>query len=167
MKEEKPVSPENRLIRAVAAAIFLPDGRIYTVEETVSRPEYGKIAGMRTIPMETLGDGETEEEGIKRILFYGDEVAKGSIKVLEIQRVGLYLVGKIAQITLFRAECELLNSREPSALDDVVVPLWLKPRDLLKFWVRQGVREIIEDVISNNRNIFRETKPVSLKRNEP
>lgn len=163
MEEKRPISPENCLIRAVAVAIFLPDGRIYTVEETTSRPEYGKIAGMRTVPMETLGGGETEEEGVKRILFGGDELAKGSIKVLEFQRVGLYLVGKIAQITLFRAECELLSSDELSALDDVVAPLWLKPKDLLKFWVRQGVREMIKDVINNNWNIFRETKPVLLE----
>lgn len=150
------------MIYAVAVAIFLPDGRIYTVEETTSRPEYGKVAGMRTIPMETLGEGEAEEEGMNRILLGGDEVVKGSIKVLEFQRVGLYLVGEIAQITLFRVECELLNSREISTTGDVVAPLWLKLKDLLKFWVRQGVREMIEDIEKNRTDVSRETESVSL-----
>lgn len=100
---------EVLIIRGVAVVLMLPDGRVYTVEETTSRPNYGKMPGMRTIPMETLNEDELPKEGLKRLLFSGkEEIASGMIEVKEVEEIGVYTLN-IAAVSLYKVKCELLD----------------------------------------------------------
>ena len=66
--------PAEWAIRGVAVLAFDPTGKIIMVEETEDKPEYGKYAGMITIPMETMNPGEMAVEAAVR--GFGEEIGE-------------------------------------------------------------------------------------------
>lgn len=145
--------PEMRPIQAVSAIIFSTEGDIYTVVETTSMPDYGKYAGMRTIPMETMKEGERHEDTLMRLI--KEEVGDNVVKVLAYERIGIYGLNNAAATCY--AVCAEFNGEIEPEIDGVVDPKWIKPGDLLNRWTRGGVKEMIEDYLNGERNVSRST----------
>ncbi|MBI4059283.1 hypothetical protein HY404_03535 [Candidatus Microgenomates bacterium] len=160
---ELSISPEKRKLQAVAAAIILPSGLLYTIEGTTNRPEYGKMAGMRSIPMETMKVEETHFDTLFRLA--EEELGNGIIQIRKIERVGMYGIG-VAGLTFYRMDVELLQEDNVPPDSEVTKPLWMSPAELIDLWVRQGVVEMIEDLQAGKHGIIRETAPVPLEPRE-
>lgn len=162
---ELPLPPEARALQAVAAIIISSDGlerRVYTIEETVDRTDYGKATGMRTIPMETANEGETKEETLRRLI--DEEVGRGILEIRNIERIGIYGIG-VAAATCFLVEVEVKNGQGSVDLGDVKDPRWMKVEDLMTSWTRRGVKEMLEDFCAGRRGVSRNSCcPVPLNR---
>ena len=161
---------EARPKQAVAAIIVdRQTNLIYTVVEKESHPEYGKEAGMRTHPMETIDTdrGQTEEEALDQL--FDQEVHEKLVRI-GAEFIGYYGVD-VAAVKLYLIHVERNgvshNGNEDGynhnvRRDEVTDPRWMKPEDLLLERVRMGVHEMIEDCFSGRRDVRRECRPVPL-----
>lgn len=153
---------EARPIQGVAMVLIDPAGLVYTNEEKASRPEYGKLAGMRATPMETKKPGETDEETLRRL--FEEEVEENLVTDRPVE-LGFYGVGVAA------VRCFIIPVIERDGINpnykrrEVTDPRWIPPTQLTNgLWVRQGVREMIGDYLSGARRIRREScQSVSLE----
>lgn len=166
-EREQPLPLEARPIQGVAAIIIpqLTD-LIYTVVERENRPEYGKRAGDRTIPMETIEGVQTEEQTLVQL--FEQEVYE-NLTIMGTEPIGYYGLCNIVGVRLFRVHVErngLTNNgngyNHNVRRHEVTDPRWMKPEDLLLERVRMGVPEMIEDYFLGRRGVRRECKPVPL-----
>lgn len=161
---------EARDSQAVAAIIVdRSTNLIYTIEEKRDNPEYGKMAGMRTIPMETIEPGEDpEQQTLPRLFKEEVDIFGDNIRILRTEYVGYYGVGAAAaRLYLTYVERDGVtgndNGRNNSDSEqDVVDPIWMPREEINSQWVRMGVAEMLEDAFSGKRNVIRECKPVPL-----
>jgi 8-oxo-dGTP pyrophosphatase MutT (NUDIX family) len=67
-----------QIISGVGLILFEPKGKTLVLRELKSKPHYGKYAGMLSIPLETIEDGETKESALKRLMHeeIGEEIGK-------------------------------------------------------------------------------------------
>jgi hypothetical protein len=156
---------EARPIQGVASIIVDRNDLIYTVVEKTSRPEYGKEAGMRTPPMETVIPGETPDQTLSRL--FQEEVHE-RLTILGTEMIGLYGLNS-AGVKLFVVHVDRSgHSHNGNGYNhninghEVTDPKWLKPEELMTERVRMGVAEMIGDYVSGNRDVRRECKPVPL-----
>lgn len=163
MVEHEPLIPlEARPTQAVAVILFSPEELIYTIVETESRPDYGKIAGMRTIPMETIDPGETCQTTFLKLL--KEEVGEDIVDVKSVEEMGIYGINSAAAATCFVVQVERKKFQYPQNLDGVIDPQWVTVSELLGVWTRQGVFEMIEDWRLGRRSVYRlSCRPVSHK----
>lgn len=155
---------KGRPIQAVAAILVDPAGDIYTVEETDNRPDYGKYAGMRTIPMEKINNGEAPEQAVLRLI--DEEVGKGILTVFSTRELGYYGIG-VAAVRCFVLRVIRKKPDHPPDLDGVTNPEWVKAGLLLETWTRQGVREMVKDYRADRRGMVRlDCRSVVLERED-
>lgn len=155
-----PLPLEARPKQGVAMVLLDPAGLVYTNEEKASRPEYGKLAGMRAIPMETKKPGETDEETLRRLF---EEEVKENLVIGRPVELGFYGVG-VAAVRCFIVPVIGRDGINPDYnIQEVGDPKWIPPTQLTDgMWVRQGVREMIRDYLSGARRTRRECTSMSL-----
>lgn len=161
-ERENLLPPEERSIQAVAAMIVCPEGTVYTVVETVDRPEYGKLTGMRTIPMETMEPGETHVQTLSRLL--KEEVGGNIVNVSASERLGIYGINDAAA-TFFVVEAVRNDSASDLVIDGVLNPAWINFAELQSTWTRAGVAEMLEDYLQGRRNVVRNSVRMEYQKN--
>lgn len=133
----------------VGALLVTQDFRFLTVQELKTKRSTGKIAGMRTAPMETVIEGESDDEALKRL--FQEEVILQEIeppldkKVLlcKIQLTnGVWLHGYLLQIEQLALAVTGTENQEVSH------PLWTSISEVLHSdpddrQFRPGVRELV------------------------
>lgn len=154
------IPPERRSIQAVSAIIVAPTNRVHTIVETSTRKDYGKVAGMRTIPMETMELGETHLETLARL--FKEEAGREHQRFVSVQIVGIYgLGGAAATCFVVRVEEEFTPVTNTG---DVKDPKWLYVCDAMNLWTRQGAFEMLSDFTAGRRGVSRNAcHPVSLE----
>jgi hypothetical protein len=141
---------EELPIQGVAAILVVPSEKIYTIRETMSRPEYGKMEGMRTIPMETVESGEDRLGTLRRLI--KEEVGEGSVEIDRVEKIGIYGLD-VAAATCYVVRAQRITS---SGLEgDVTDPRLMSVDEILTSWTRRGVVEMMEDFLNNRRNVVR------------
>ncbi len=145
-------------LTGVGLLIVTPDGYFLTIEETRTKRKTGKIAGMRSLLMETLEAGETQGQAIKRLLIDDEEVSAEQFRVLapekKICRVqltpGVWLHAYLIQVP------DRFPVRSGTA-PDAKNPGWNHINEVLesspiehKF--RQGTREVIISYLGHKEN---------------
>ncbi len=142
-----------RRLRAVALAVSNPDGDILMLEELTSKPYLGKLAGMRSIPMETKRPDEPDAAALARLL---DEEAAGLDGTVAIDAtvIGCYRIVPHVWVRLYGARCAVRTV--PTGGDaDIGNHAWIRPADALGLWLRRGAREMITDSGNGCRGIVR------------
>jgi hypothetical protein len=163
IEKKQPPPFESRPIQGVAAIIVARSTNlIYTVVETTSRPEYGKEAGMRTIPMETIESGQKVEDALGQLF---EQEVHENLNKIRVEFIRYYGIGNMVAARLYLVHVEkngfLHNgngyNRNVRA-HEVTDPKWMAPEDLLRQRVRMGVPEMIEDYLLGVRGGERECK---------
>lgn len=158
-EREQPLPLEAKPTQGVALIIVRrPDRFIYTIRENETNTSYDKIAGMRSIPMETLKHGETRESALARLLI--EEITE-RLEVTNFERVGMYGVG-VAAVTCWTVEVGPQVGINPHFSfynngDGVSEPLWVPPDELINngFWLRRGALEMVSDYLNGRKGVYR------------
>lgn len=156
--QEFPLSPEIiEEKRGVGIFLVTSDGYFLTVEETRTNRHTAKVEGMRSIPMETLEPGETDEDALYRAL--GNEEVK-SEAFRELKPRAKLCAVQIAPGVWLHAYLIIVPSIfqvEPGNAPDVTGPGWNHINELLgstpgnrKF--RPGNREVIKSYLEFRQN---------------
>jgi 8-oxo-dGTP pyrophosphatase MutT (NUDIX family) len=127
-------------------ALFLADGNghFWTVVEMADKPAVGKMAGMISIPMETMEDGEEPEDALQRLL--AEEVGEG-VSGTPTEIGNTYFPGDNGTIAYrifcFHLECAAVRGVQlsPGDSDDVAPHGWLTRRKVSELGER-GRREL-------------------------
>jgi len=57
-----------KIVSSVGLVLFDPEGRILMLKELESKPHYGKVAGMLSVPIETIEEGEMVDQTLRRLV---------------------------------------------------------------------------------------------------
>lgn len=140
-------------LRAVALILVEPRGDILVLQETKAKPHIGKHAGMYSIPMETIRDGETHESALHRLF---REELTGMPVATASHRIGAYLVVPGVWATLYLART-LRTDLTTITGDDVTSHVWMPPDQALTLWLRRGAAEMIRDFMDGTTGVIRRT----------
>lgn len=140
-------------VRGVALIIEHPSsGHILTLREMEDKPWLGKLAGMRSIPMETLRDSESHDEAIQRLIH--EELS--DLPVLpDIMRIGAYLIVPRIWVTLYTARSASTDLTEVAKTHEVDSHAWVSPEQALGLWLRRGAQEMIQDYLDRKTGVIR------------
>ncbi len=150
------------LLRGVALMIVNPEGAILLLQELEAKPDLGKYVGIYSIPMETIEEGEDEQEALARLI--AEELGGLPVEV-EPEYRGLYWIAPYARASLYvgRTKTNRLPIG-PQKLGEVDGYQWVSPKKALEFWVRRGVREMLADYIGGRSGVTRRyCRPVASK----
>jgi ADP-ribose pyrophosphatase YjhB (NUDIX family) len=141
--------------KTIGVALILRNwhGKVLVLREKQTKLELGKMAGMYSIPMETVKilEGETPREAVERMI---REEVPCFDKHVEFApdwerayraRRGIWVL--LYTGFTWRVDTPILT--KPS--DEVDDHRWMFPQDILKLWTRKGVREMIMDRYFSDR----------------
>ncbi len=147
IKQNEEVITEN--VIGVGVLLVTSDSRFLTVQELKNKRSTGKIAGMRTAPMETVMDGESDADALKRL--FQEEVVLNEAELPLDKKVllckiqltnGVWLHGYLLQVEqpVFAA----IGTENHEVSD----PLWTSIEEVLhsnsdKRQFRPGVKELV------------------------
>lgn len=145
-------------LKGVGLFIVTPDGYFLTIEEARTKRKTNKIAGMRSLLMETIEAGETQEQAIARLLINDEEVSAKQFRTLTPERKlcrvqltpGVWLHAYLIQVS---GQFPVRPGTAPDARN----PGWTHINDVLasspseqKF--RPGTREVIKSYLAHKEN---------------
>ncbi|TSC89431.1 MAG: Uncharacterized protein G01um10145_588 [Microgenomates group bacterium Gr01-1014_5] len=147
IKQNEEVITES--VVGVGALLVTPDLKFLTVQELENKRSTGKIAGMRTAPMETVVDGESDDDALKRL--FQEEVVLDEAELPLDKKVllckiqltkGVWLHGYLLQIE--RPVLAVIGTENHEVSD----PLWTSIEEVLHSnpdnrQFRPGVRELV------------------------
>ncbi len=140
-------------IRGVALIIKHPGTeRILILRENEDKPWLGKLAGMWSIPMETLHDGEAHDAAVRRLIH--EELS--DLPVLPgVMRIGAYLIVPRIWATLYTARSASTDLTEVAKTHEVDSHAWVNPEQALRLWLRRGASEMIRDWLDHKIGVVR------------
>src|SRR3989344_4633533 len=146
----KPAKEEiTENVIGVCALLVTSDFRFLTVQELKTKRSTGKIAGMRTAPMETVVDGESDDDAINRlfqeeVVLYGIQLTLDKkVLLCKIQLTkGVWLHGYLLQIE--KPVLAAIGTEK----HEVAGPFWTSIEEVLQSnpddrQFRPGVRELV------------------------
>lgn len=153
MAQEIDKTPEiKESVVGVGVFIVTPDNRLLTLEELTTKRVTGKIAGMRSLPMETVEAGETHEQAIERL--FQEEVVVDWISASQTRILlckaqltpGVWLYSYLICVP------ETLTVGIGTDGGKVANPSWINTEDILSSQpserrFRPGVRETIKSYL--------------------
>ncbi|OGY10151.1 MAG: hypothetical protein A3A58_02500 [Candidatus Blackburnbacteria bacterium RIFCSPLOWO2_01_FULL_41_27] len=146
----KPTEEEiTENVIGVGVLLVTPDFRFLTVQELKTKRSTGKIVGMRTAPMETVIDGESDDDAIKRL--FQEEVVLNEAELPLDKKVllckiqltkGVWLHGYLLQIE--QPVLAAIGTEKHEVSD----PFWTSIEEVLQSnpddrQFRPGVRELV------------------------
>ncbi len=135
------------IIRGVALIVADPHGRILLLREFESKPQFGKAAGMRSIPMETAGPGELNVTTLRRLVT--EELPGFPPHIADsAQAWGKYRIVDDVWVELFVTQLGTEHEYAGKAAregDEVGDHAWFTPTAAQEEWLRRGAREMIAD----------------------
>ncbi len=142
------------VVRAVGLILLCRHGsHILTIEERKDKPAIEKKAGMVSFPLETLEDGESYDDALRRLLkeeigiAYNNITLPGQCGVFSRQ----FESGIIAHYVIYMSQCRGTIRYDPHD-DDVVFHGWLRPHDLETYpCIRIEVRHFLDVCMANGR----------------
>ncbi len=143
-------------LRAVALIVTHPyTDQILTLRELESKPHLGKFADMRSIPMETMHDGETHRHAVHRLI--REELAGMPVRSVHVRkdRIGVYRVVPHVWVSLFTALSDTNDLSCIVGADGVDTHAWVHAEEALGLWLRQGAAEMIGDHLNNKTGVIR------------
>lgn len=142
--------------RGVALIVASPDDRLLVLQEFEDKPQYGKHAGMFSMPMETARDGELDQAILDRLV---EEELPGMNHDLALQAVpyGLYRIVANVWVRLYAVQtASIALPIEPSTSKrEVGNYWWCAPSNTSRLWLRQGAREMFADYLASQMNVVR------------
>lgn len=144
------------MLWGVALVAVNLDGKILMLTERESKPNIGKPAGSRSIPMETKEPGETDQSALSRLI--AQELPGLGTTLKLHKKHGTYCVvfeNPAAWVRLYSATASDATLPCDNPLSDVGEYSWEAPHDALGLWLRRGAREMIEDFIAGRNEIVR------------
>lgn len=143
----------RRGIRGVALVVVNPDNEILILQEFELKPHLGKYPGMFSIPMETSRPGEPDRSALVRLV--AEELSGFAAKLgIREARCGVYRIVPRVWVSLYAAtvpDATLPNSE--GGISEVGNYGWVSLSDVVKLWLRQGAREMIEDYAAGRSNV--------------
>ncbi|MEK7519327.1 MAG: NUDIX hydrolase [Patescibacteria group bacterium] len=132
--------------RGVALLVTNPKREIIILEEFQEKREFGKLAGMFSIPMETSEPAEDDCLTLKRLVEH--ELCGFNSKIYIERLSGSYQVVPGIWVFLYVAQFPdcVLPSLDPTG--EVGNHRWMNPRMALDLRLRQGAREMIRDYLN-------------------
>ncbi len=140
-------------LRAVALVTANAAGDILILQEFVSKPDLGKYEGMFSIPMETCHHGEPDLLALKRL---HDEELTGLPFMGEPNYIGAYRVAPRIWARLYSTKIDSTPTIIGHTLE-VGNHQWMSVQKARGLWLRRGALDMIEDYVSNARNVVRLT----------
>ena len=145
----------DNLIRGVALIVQNPLGKILILQEYETKPQYGKICGMFSVPMETVELNESDRCALIRLAeeeLPGVELLLGDITPL----IGSYKIDTQIWVNLYHAQAQQHDLPNPQSLQSKEVGnhQWLAPGEALELWLRRGAREMISDFACGKKNVL-------------
>jgi len=157
--ESEPKKEKQRKISAVGAIIMFSDGRILIAKETQDKPEIDKKAGDWGFPVETLKEGESFNDGLKRLI----EEEVGSLEYFFdpkrdwVGDYGIESLGKTIweRVFVLHAKASSLEANNLASVDNEVIDhRWVFPKSLQSLPRRSGVWEPLKDFTSGQRGVI-------------
>ncbi len=129
----------------VALILTNPLGQILTLKELGCKPQIGKCAGMRSIPMETIERRESRAEALWRLVH--EELCGLNVELDPAPR-GMYWVTPTVAATLYCGRAPALDLPTQGCDEDVTEHRWEDPRAAMTQWLRLGAIDMIRDFLS-------------------
>lgn len=129
---ENETLPVKTPMIGVAGLITNTEGQVYTIRENNSKWITQKFKGMRSIPMETIEDGESLEDATRRMLLeeIGGLDISSRYQLTQNSSVGGFFVHPEVFVHIFHLHC--YNSELSHGTgDDVKDPQWVSTREIL------------------------------------
>lgn len=153
----------ERQIEGVAAFIAAPKYyRVLTIEELQTKRSTNKIAGMRSIPMETVEPGESYEDALRRLLEEEVMIELGvnysTSRLLSTCELCVFqMIPNVWVHTFFLGTAGTHMTRVGSEAKEVANPKWEHVRDILDHDLgsrlyRGGNRESVWSFLREMRN---------------
>lgn len=147
-------SPEiKERVVGVGAFIITPDNFFLTIRELTTKRLTGKIAGMRSLPMETVEDRETDEQALTRL--FEEEVEVSGLNGLEGKALlcRIQLTNEVWLHTYLIRVPDILHTEVGTDANKISEPAWININEILKSKpserrFRPGVRESIKSYAS-------------------
>jgi hypothetical protein len=134
-----------KIVRSVGLLLLDNLGRILLLKELESKTHYGKVAGMISIPIKTIEEGETSDQALNRLII--EEVgAPICASPAFFEEFTIMLNGTYTErLRVFTGVCTKSFVAHPNNTDIVCLG-WIKPRELLS--VSPGLRRVeVEPVL--------------------
>jgi hypothetical protein len=121
---------------------------VLILREKQTKPALGKMAGMYSIPMETvrISEGENACEALKRLVEEEIPCYTGQVEFARDWHYA-YCIPPNIWVLLYTGFTWRIDTPviDPSS-EEVGEHEWVSPSTLLQLWVRKGVREMTEDL---------------------
>lgn len=130
-----------KLVSSVGLVLFDPEGRILVLKELESKPHYGKMAGMLSVPIETVEDGENNDQALVRLV--DEEVGvpiDGTLSFFQELRVRLNN-SYTERMYIYKGVCRLAFVAKPKDTD-VQFFGWMLPQRILELPKEQRRLEV-------------------------
>jgi 8-oxo-dGTP pyrophosphatase MutT (NUDIX family) len=134
-----------KIICGVGLLLREPAGKVLILRELQSKPHYGKYAGMLTLPFETIEDGETTYDALRRLIHeeIGVEIVEIAVDLVSFKEFFIELSGDYsAQLFVFTGTVTQQFIACPNDTD-VEYYDWMSPQDILRLDPRHRRQEVV------------------------
>lgn len=135
-----------RTIEGVGLILFDQDGRILMFSTSEVTTDHSQVAGMLSVPIEPIADGESIETALVRLIV--ERVGCGKVKVPPTPyRVFTRKLSDAVteKISLFTSKCDMSFVAEPR-VQDIKFYGWMPPQAIMNLSaerIRPGIEPII------------------------
>ncbi len=139
-----------KIVRSVGLILFDSVGRVLLVKELESKIHYGKVAGMITVPIETIKNGENRVQALRRLLKeeIGEQI-EGPISFYEEFLIRLN-DAFTERLYVYKSACKNSFIAHPNDTD-IEHFGWMLPQEIYKFSpgrIRLEVEPIMSSYLS-------------------
>jgi 8-oxo-dGTP pyrophosphatase MutT (NUDIX family) len=160
----------NDPLYGVALMVQNWKSEILLAKEKVTKPRLGKYAGMWSFPMETLYSYEFTDHQTGLLRLIKEEVGYLAEHILHpFEYRGKYFIAPEAEASLYSGWTYRIDVPLQSfESDEIGEYRWFDPSEAKNLWLRQGMPEMLEDVIEGRTGVIRpQCRPAVLPQHQP
>jgi ADP-ribose pyrophosphatase YjhB (NUDIX family) len=122
---------QHIVLSGVGLLLFNPSKEILLLRELSSKPQNGKVAGMLSMPLETIEPGETPDQALQRMIYEEvDAALKATFSFLDEITVKL-TDARSVRLYMYIGECSASFVAHPND-SDIEYFGWMMPDDILR-----------------------------------